>query len=78
MDAGWVQAATNPIWIEVDGAPIRSAASAEYALAWIDKLQEMADAWPGWRSDAARAHVFALFEEARNVYRRLLNEAEGG
>lgn len=78
MDIAWVQAATNPIWIEVDGAPIRSAEAAQYALDWIDKLQEMAEAWPGWRSDAERARVFAQFEEARNVYRRLQIEAEDG
>ncbi len=78
MDIGWVQAATNPVWIEVDGAPVRSAESAQYALDWIDKLEDMARQWPGWRSDAERAHVFAQFEEARNVYRRLRLEAEGG
>ena len=42
MDIDWVQAATNPIWVQVDGAPVRSVEAADYALAWIDKLQLMA------------------------------------
>lgn len=77
MDIAWVQAATNPIWVTVDGAPIRSSESAEYALSWIDKLQLMADQWPGWRSDEEKAHVYAQFDEARGIYRRLGSEAEG-
>jgi TolB protein len=77
MDASWVQAATNPVWVIVDGQPIRSAEAADYSLAWIDRLQEMAEEWPGWRSQAERDHVFAQFEEAREVYRRLRAEAAG-
>ncbi len=75
LDIAWVQAATNPIWVEVDGAPVRSVQAADYAIAWIDKLQEMADEWPGWRTQAERDHVFAQFEEAREVYRARRAEA---
>ena len=75
LDAGFAQAFTNPIWVTVGGRPVRSQASAEYALRWIDTLQELADAWPGWRSERERAHVFAQFEEAREVYRRFAAEA---
>jgi hypothetical protein len=75
MDITWVQAATNPIWVEVDGAPVRSAESADYSLAWIDKLQSMAEAWPHWRSQAEKDHVYAQFDEARAVYRRFKEEA---
>lgn len=77
MDIAWVQAATNPIWVSVDGAPVRSAESAEYSLAWIDKLQEMAEAWPGWRSQAEKDHVYGQFEDARAVFRAFRSEAEG-
>ena len=77
MDIAWVQAATNPIWVSVDGAPVRSAAAAEYALAWIDRLQEMAEAWPGWRSQAEKDHVYGQFDEARDVYRAFRAEADG-
>ena len=70
MDVAYVQGFTNPVWLQVDDQPVRSRAAADYALQWIDKLQEMADAWPGWRAEKERAHVFAQFDEARQVYRR--------
>ena len=76
MDVPWVQAATNPVWVIVDGAPVRSAESADYSLAWIDRLQQMAEAWPGWRSQDEEDHVHAQFDEARDVYRTFKEEAE--
>ncbi|MEE2637626.1 MAG: CehA/McbA family metallohydrolase [Acidobacteriota bacterium] len=75
MDVTYVQAFTNPVWLEVGEQPIRNADAADYALRWIDKLQEMADAWPGWRSDHERAHVFAQFDEARETYRGFAAES---
>jgi hypothetical protein len=75
MDISWVQAATNPIWVNLDGQEVRSVAAADYALAWIDKLQTMAEAWPDWRSQAEKDHVFAQFDEARAVYRERRAEA---
>jgi TolB protein len=75
MDINWVQAATNPIWVTVDGAPPRSAESADYALAWIDKLQEMAEAWPDWRSQNEKDHVYGQFDEARAIYQSFKAEA---
>jgi hypothetical protein len=35
----------------------------------------MADAWPGWRSEKERAHVFAQFDEARRLYQQRGAEA---
>jgi hypothetical protein len=75
LDAGYAQAFTNPIWIKVGGQAVRNRAAAEYALRWIDKLQEMAAAWPDWRSQRERDHVFAQFDQARQVYRRMITEA---
>ena len=75
LDTAYPQAFTNPVWVTVAGRPIRSAAAADYALRWIDKLQAMADEWPGWRSEREREHVFAQFDEAREVYRRRGSEA---
>ncbi len=45
------------------------------AVEWSDTLQSMADAWPGWRADTERDHVFAQFDEARAVYRRFAHDA---
>lgn len=78
MDIAWVQAATNPVWVTVDGAPVRSAQAADYALAWIDKLQAMAEIWSHWRSQAEKDHVYGQFDEARAVYQRLGAEARAG
>jgi TolB protein len=77
LDISWVQAATNPVWITVDGDLIRSVEAADYALAWIDTLQAMAEAWPDWRSQDEKDHVFAQFDEARGVYRGFRSEASG-
>lgn len=59
----------------VGGAPVRSRAAAEYSLSWIDKLQDMAIAWPGWRSQKEKDHVYAQFDEARAIYRKFAEEA---
>ena len=75
MDVAYVQAFTNPVWLQVGDEPIRSRAAADYGLRWIDKLQEMAAAWPGWRAEKERAHVFAQFDEARQVFRRFARES---
>jgi TolB protein len=75
LDAVYAQAFTNPVWIRVDEKPVRDAAAAKYFLQWIDRLQIMAEAWPGWTSAEERAHVFGQFDEARGVYKRFAEEA---
>ena len=69
-------AATNPVYIYVGDEPIRSAASAEYFMRWIDKLIPMADSHPGWRTERERAHVLIQFREARAVFARRRDEAK--
>ena len=75
LDADFAQAFTNPVWITVGDHPVRSQESAAYSLRWIDKLQGMAEAWPGWRSVRERLHVFEQFEQARQVYRGFTEES---
>lgn len=75
LDAIYAQAFTNPVWISVGDRPIRNADAAAYALKWIDMLQLMADAWPGWTATDERWRVFADYEAARQVYRRFVEEA---
>jgi hypothetical protein len=74
LDTGYPQAFTNPVWVMVGDRPPRDRASADYALRWIDKLQKLTEAWPGWRSQKEKDHVYAQFDEARKVYRRLASE----
>ena len=78
LDTNYVQAATNAIRVYAGDRPIRSKASAEYFVRWIDKLQAMAEEWPWWRSDKEKEHVFAQFREARQVYERLAKEPAVG
>ena len=77
LDARYAQAFTNPVWFTVGGAPIRDADSADYSLEWIERLTEMAEEWPGWRSEDERRSVFDQFREAAAVYGRLKGEAAG-
>ena len=75
FDTGYAQAFTNPIWVTVGGQPVRNRAGAEYGLRWIDILQKLTDQWPGWRSQNEKDHVYAQFDQARQVYRKFLSEA---
>ena len=76
LDARYAQAFTNPVWVTVGGAPVRSREAAEYSVRWIDKLRRMAEEWPGWRSPQEEEHVYAQFDEARAIYRRLAEETD--
>ena len=75
IDANYPQAATSPVRVYVGDQKIRNRQSAEYFIRWIDKLRVMAEAWPGWRSQGEKDHVFAQFKEARQIYERLAREA---
>jgi TolB protein len=75
LDTSYAQGFTNPVWVIVGNQTVRDRTSAEYSLRWIDKLQKLAEAWPGWRSPKEKAHVYGQFDEARKVYRRFLAEA---
>lgn len=75
LDTGYAQGFTNPVWVSVGGHPVRNEAAARYSMAWIDKMTEMAEVAPGWRSQAERDHVFGQFREARAIYERFAAEA---
>lgn len=70
LDMEYPQALTNPVWFQVGNEPIQNSEAADYGLKWIDKLEVQANAWPGWRSEQEKKHVFEQFEQARQVYRR--------
>ena len=64
---------TNPIFVEVDGAPIRaSKRSAEWCLAAVDQCWESKS--PQIR-ESERAAARAAYDHARAAYRRILAEA---
>ena len=74
-DGAFAQAGTNAIRVYVGDRKIRSRSSAEYFIAWIDKLRKMTEDWPGWRSQSEKDKVFAQFEEAKAVYAARAREA---
>ncbi len=75
FDADYLLAATNAVRVYTGEDKIRSRESAEYFLRWIGKLRGMTDAWPWWRSQAERDHVFQQYQEAQRVYEKLAREA---
>ncbi len=78
LDVQYAQAFTNPVWVFAGDQPVRDRESAEYGVRWIDKLQGLAEAWPGWRSQREVDHVLGQFQEARRLYIALAAEDSSG
>jgi TolB protein len=57
-------AATMPVWITVDGKPVRSKADANYFVQWIDRTWKRA-AELSFNNDMERNETRKLYEEAR-------------
>ena len=64
----YVYATTSPVYVTLAGAQPRSAADAEYFLAWLDRLEEATARRGGWNSQAEEAAVAARISAARAVY----------
>jgi hypothetical protein len=63
-----VFAHTSPVYVTVDGQPIRSKQDAEFWADWIDKLVERVRARGQFSTPARRQEVVDLFLKARAVY----------
>ncbi len=61
-------ATTSPIYISLGGEPVRSAKDAAYFVAWIDRLSQGVNSYPGWRSAAEKQHVLKLLSDSRAIY----------
>jgi hypothetical protein len=61
-------ATTGPIYVQVGGRPIRSAADAEYFIRWIDRLEVGVRAYRDFNSESEREHVLGLLREAREEF----------
>ena len=61
-------ATTSPIYVEVDGKPVRSEDDANYFLAWIDRITESVRAHKDWNTQEERDAVFQILEDARTIY----------
>jgi hypothetical protein len=75
VEPSYAQAVSNAIRVYIGDGKIRNRASAEYFIAWIDKLRKLAEPWPGWRSQTEKDKVFAQFENAKAVYAQRAREA---
>jgi hypothetical protein len=59
---------TSPIYVSVDGAPIRSPADADALEASVDRAIAWAKNTARYRNGAERAEVLGLYEKAKRVY----------
>jgi hypothetical protein len=67
-------ATTSPVYVTVDGAPVRSPEDARSFMDWIDRLQAFAERHPGWKR---RGETAVLRQRAaRAVYARQAGRPE--
>ncbi|MCY4546284.1 MAG: hypothetical protein OXD39_13710, partial [Gemmatimonadetes bacterium] len=71
IDDRFPLATTQSIRVYVGDDPIHNRESAGYFVRWIDRLIEMAEAHPGWRSQEEIDHVIGQFREAQAIYENL-------
>jgi hypothetical protein len=64
-------ATTSPIYVRMDGAPLRNQTDAAYFVAWVDRLVAAAQGNTLWNTDAEKESVLSLFREARARYAKL-------
>jgi dipeptidyl aminopeptidase/acylaminoacyl peptidase len=61
-------ATTSPVYVAVDGTPVRSPENARYFLAWIDRLRAFVERHPGWNTEGEKQEVLNRLAAARAVY----------
>jgi TolB protein len=61
-------ASTSPVYVTINGAPVRSREDALFFVRWIDRVEQAVDARQGWNSSAERDAVRTLLGRARAVF----------
>jgi Tol biopolymer transport system component len=61
-------ATTSPVYVNVAGAPLRSARAAAYFLAWVERLISAAQSSAAWNTETEKQSVLTVFEKARQKY----------
>jgi Tol biopolymer transport system component len=61
---------TSPIYLTVNGKPVRSSADAEYFLRWIDRLEAAVAAHTGWNSSREKREVLDRIRLAREEFEK--------
>ncbi|MEP6538880.1 MAG: CehA/McbA family metallohydrolase, partial [Bryobacteraceae bacterium] len=72
----YAQAVTNAVRVYVGEGKIRSRESAEYFLGWIEALRAQISDLSLWRSEAERSRAYRNLDEAAQVYRARVQEAQ--
>jgi len=75
FDIAYLLAASNAVRVYVGDGKIRDRESAQYFVRWIDLLEKMSDRWLWWRTPEEKRTVFAEYDQARQIYLRLADEA---
>jgi TolB protein len=65
---GYPFATTSPIYATVGEETIRCGEDAEYFLAWIDRVEEVAQTHTGWNTAEEREAVLRSVAEAREIF----------
>jgi hypothetical protein len=68
-------ATTSPVYVTVDGRPVRNADDARYFLRWIERVEAAAAAHAGWNDETEKKEVFARLAAAKAVFQRRADEA---
>ena len=61
-------ATTSPVYVNVEGKPLKLQKDAEYFLAWIARLRESAAAHDGYNSDTEREQILRHIDDAAAIY----------
>ncbi|MEQ9465722.1 MAG: CehA/McbA family metallohydrolase, partial [Haliea sp.] len=67
----YTYATTNPVWIDVPGAPMRAPEDAAYFIAWLDRIAEHASAREDYNHDWEREEILDDIRRARLIYEEL-------
>jgi TolB protein len=67
-------ATTSPVYVNVAGAPLRSARDAAYFRAWMEQLITVAQRSGAWNAETEKQSVLAIFERARQKYQDIANQ----
>ena len=68
-------ATTSPVYVNVAGAPQRSARDAAYFRAWMERLIWAAQGSEAWNAKTEKQSVLAIFEKARQKYEDIAKPA---
>ncbi len=68
-------ATTSPIYVIVDGVPIRSADDAKYFVAWIARVEVAAAAHGGWNDEKEKSEVLQRLAAAKAIFQKRAAEA---